>query len=93
MDNKTKELQKAVEKVINHKLDSFIVLGINNNDGLELSVGKGKVAAIAVLIADLFEKQPALEQMVKDAKSLKSGKLPDDLVKALFNALGGNSNE
>lgn len=92
MDNKTKELQKAVEKVINHKLDSFIVLGINN-DGLELSAGKGKAAAIAVLIADLFEKQPALEQMVKDAKSLKSGKLPDDLVKALFNDLGGNSNE
>lgn len=92
MDNKTKELQKAVEKVINHKLDSFIVLGINN-DGLGLSVGKGEAAAIAVLIADLFEKQPALEQMVKDAKSLKSGKLSDDLVKALFNALGGNSNE
>ena len=92
MDNKTKELQKAVEKVINHKLDSFIVLGINN-DGLELSAGKGETAVIAVLIADLFEKQPELEQMVKDAKSLKSGKLPDDLVKALFNALGGNPNE
>lgn len=92
MDNKTKELQKAGEKVINHKLDSFIVLG-KNNDGLKLSAGKGEAAAIAVLIADLFEKQPALEQMVKDAKSLKSGKLPDDLVKALFNALGGNSNE
>ena len=92
MDNRTEEIKAAVEKVINHKLDSFIVLGINN-DGLELSAGKGKAAAIAVLIADLFEKQPALEQMVKDAKSLKSGKLPDDLVKALFNALGGDSNE
>lgn len=92
MDNRTEEIKAAVEKVINHKLDSFLVLGMTN-EGLELSTGKGETAVLACLIAGLFEKVPVLEQMVSDAKSLKSGKLPDELVKALFDALGGNSNE
>lgn len=45
------------------------------------------------MIAEFFEKFPEIEQMVSDAKKLKKGKLPDEVVKALFDALGGKQNE
>lgn len=92
MSSKQTEIKSALEKVINHKLDGFLVLGFNK-DGLELQAGDGEIAGIATVIAEFFEKFPEIEQMVSDAKKLKKGKLPDEVVKALFDALGGKQNE
>ena len=92
MSSKQDEIQSALEKVIDHKLDGFLVLGFNK-DGLELQAGNGEVAGIATVIAEFFEKFPEIEQIVSDAKKVKKGKLPDDVVKALFKALGGNQDE
>lgn len=92
---KSEELRKAIEQVIGHKLDTFLVLGYGEDgeNGVNLSVGTGDTAAIAVMIADVFEKLPQLKQMVQDAEQLNNGKMPDDLVKQLFDALGGGSND
>lgn len=92
MSSKQDEIKRALEKVISHKLDGFLVLGFNK-DGLELQVGGGNIAGIANVIAEFFEKFPEIEQMVSDVKKLKKGKLPDEVAKALFDALGGNQNE
>ena len=64
-----------------------------NEEGYTLNAGRGETPAIAVLIADLYKQLPSLEQMVKTTQQLDEGKLPDDLVKALFNMLGGNNND
>ena len=93
MNNEVDQIKSAVEKVTGHKFDAFLVLGANEKTGGALEVIEGKAALLATLIAELFNKQPQLEQLVKDAQQLYEGKLPDDLVKALFNMLGGNNND
>ncbi len=92
MNDKTDQIRDAIEKIVGKELDTFIVLGFNE-EGYTLKVGQGETPAIAVLIADLYKQIPSLEQMVKTTQQLDEGKLPDDLVKALFNMLGGNNNE
>lgn len=92
MNNKTDQTKDAIEKIVGKELDTFIVLGFNE-EGYTLNVGRGETPAIAVLIADLYKQLPGLEQMVKTTQQLDEGKLPDDLVKALFDILGGNSND
>lgn len=92
MNNKTDQVKDAIEKIVGKELDTFIVLGFNE-EGYTLNVGRGETPAIAVLIADLYKQLPSLEQMVKTTQQLDEGKLPDDLVKALFDILGGNSND
>lgn len=92
MNNKTDQIKDAIEKIVGKELDTFIVLGFNE-EGYTLNVGRGEAPAIAVLIADLYKQLPGLEQMVKTTQQLDEGKLPDDLVKALFDILGGNDNE
>lgn len=92
MNNKTDQIKDAIEKIVGKELDTFIVLGFNE-EGYTLNVGRGETPAIAVLIADLYKQLPGLEQMVKTTQQLDEGKLPDDLVKALFDILGGNSND
>lgn len=89
MSNKVDEIQSAVEKVVGHKLDTILVVGVNR-DGLELKAGSGEMAAIALLLAELFEDHPELEGMIQTAKKLNKGKLPDSIVEALFKALGDN---
>ena len=49
MSSKQDEIKRALEKVINHKLDWFLVLDFNK-DGLELQVGDGEIAGIATVI-------------------------------------------
>ncbi|MCC4346998.1 hypothetical protein LMB39_11260 [Limosilactobacillus reuteri] len=93
MNNEVGQIKSAVEKVTGHKFDALVVLGANKQTGLALQSIGGKVALIATLIAALYEKYPQLESMVNDAEQLKKGQVPDDLVKALFNILGGNSND
>lgn len=92
MNNKTDQIRDAIEKIVGKELDTFIVLGFNE-EGYTLKAGRGETPAIAVLITDLYKQIPSLEQMVKTTQQLDEGKLPDDLVKALFNILGGNDNE
>lgn len=92
MSNKKDEIKNTVEKVIGHKLDGFLFLGFSE-DGIETQVGDGEIIGIATVISDFFEKFPEIEQMVSDAMKVKRGKLPDEVVKALFDALGGNQNE
>lgn len=92
MNNKTDQIKDAIEKIVGKELDTFIVLGFNE-EGYTLNVGRGETPAIAALIADLYKQLPSLEQMVKTTQQLDEGKLPDDLVKALFDILGGNSND
>lgn len=92
MSSKQDEIQSAVEKIVGHKLDSLLVVAMNE-DGVEIKAGKGEIAAIALLLAELFEDHPELEGMIQTAKKLNKGKLPDSIVEALFKALGGNQNE
>lgn len=92
MNNKTDQIKDAIEKIVGKELNTFIVLGFNE-EGYTLNAGRGETPAIAVLIADLYKQLPSLEQMVKTTQQLDEGKLPDDLVKALFDILGGNSND
>lgn len=90
--DKTKNVKEALEKVIGNKLDAFLVCGMND-DGWDLHVGYGEAVYLAVLFAELFDKQPMLWQMVNDYKQIKNGKAPDDLVKELFRILGGDDDE
>lgn len=91
--SKTDELQKAIEKITGHSFDTITVLAYSSKDGASLKAGKGKTAALALLIAQEFEEVPPLENMVHDAQKLMKGQLPDDLVKKLFEALGGDGND
>lgn len=93
MNKEADQIKSAVKKITGHKLDTILVLGANKETGFALQIVNGEAALLATLIAELYKKNPKLEQMVKDAQQLYEGKLPDDLVKALFNMLGGNSNE
>lgn len=91
--SKTNELQEAIEKITGHSFDTITVLAYNSKDGASLKAGKGETAALALLIAQEFEEAPQLESMVHDAQELMKGKLPEDLVKKLFEMLGGNDND
>lgn len=93
MNNEADQIKSAVKRITGHKLDTILVLGANKETKLALQIVEGESALLATLIADLYKKQPKLEQLVKDARQLHEGKLPDDLVKALFDALGGGSND
>ena len=93
MNNEAYQIKNAVKQITGHELDTILVLGANKETGLTLQIVEGEVALLATLIADLYKKQPKLKQMVQDAEQLNNGKVPDDLVKALFEMLGGNDNE
>ncbi|MBB1109910.1 hypothetical protein H5S11_05460 [Limosilactobacillus sp. pH52_RY] len=80
MNNQVDQIKSAVEKVTGHKFDAFLVLGASKETGEALQIINGEAALLATLIAELFNKQPQLEQMVKDARQLDEGKLPDDSV-------------
>lgn len=49
MNNKTDHIKDAIEKIVGKELDTFIVLGFNE-EGYTLNVGRGETPAIAVLI-------------------------------------------
>lgn len=91
--SKTNELQEAIEKIAGHSFDTITVLAYNSKDGSSLKAAKGEKAALALLIAEEFKRVPGLENMVKNAQKLMNGQLPDDLVKKLFEALGGDDND
>ncbi len=93
--NKTNEIKNAVEKIVGHKLDTFMLLGYANNDerNLSLRVGKGAIDELAIVIDELFEDNPQLEEAVNTAKQIRGRELTDKLLKQLFENCGGGSND
>lgn len=90
--DKNDQLKNAVEEIIGEKLDTFLILGLNEETGYMLNAGKGEAVATAVLVAEAYKKMSGIESMVEAAKELDEGKIPDELVKALLDALGGKNN-
>lgn len=87
---KQEQLHNAIEVVSDHQWDAHLVLAGNMTNGQELQSGYGTLEQQAALIADLFLKQPQLEQEVKKLQEEANKVEPDLIAIALARLLGGD---